>query len=83
VLTCSIPVASLFSVTLPSENSWGDGLLIIAVMIAISGAWNGAVALTLGGVGMFRSYRRFRRWIDAAAGMIFVGFGMKLALSER
>jgi threonine efflux protein len=79
----AIFVASLFSVTLPSQSSWSDGLLIVAVMIAISGAWYGAVALTLGGVSMFRSYRRFRRWIDAVAGMVFVGFGMKLALSER
>lgn len=79
----AIFVASLFSATLPSENSWGEGLLIIAVMIAISGAWYGAVASTLGGVGMFRSYRRFRRWIDAVAGAVFVGFGVKLALSER
>jgi threonine/homoserine/homoserine lactone efflux protein len=76
-------VASLFSATLPSEHSWSDGLLVIAVMIAISGAWYGAVALTLGGVDMVRGYRRFRRWIDAVAGMAFVGFGMKLALSGR
>lgn len=79
----AIFVASLFSVTLPPERSWSDGLPIVAVMIAISGAWYSAVALTLGGVSMFRSYRRFRRWIDAVAGMVFVGFGMKLALSER
>jgi threonine/homoserine/homoserine lactone efflux protein len=67
---------------LPSENPWSDGLLIVVVMIAISGAWYGAVALTLGGVDMVRSYCRFR-WIDAVAGMVFVGFGMKLALCER
>ena len=47
----AIFVASLFSATLPSESSWSDGLLIIAVMIAISLAWYGAVALTLGGAG--------------------------------
>jgi threonine/homoserine/homoserine lactone efflux protein len=79
----AIFVASLFSVTLPSENTWSDGLLIIAVMIAISGAWYGAIASTLAGVSLFRSYRRFRHWIDAVAGMVFVGFGIKLALSER
>jgi threonine/homoserine/homoserine lactone efflux protein len=79
----AIFVASLFSVTLPSENTWSDGLLIIAVMIAISGAWYGAIASTLAGVSVFRSYRRFRHWIDAVAGMVFVGFGIKLALSER
>jgi hypothetical protein len=32
---------------------------------------------------MVRGYRRCRRWNDAVAGMVFIGFGMKLALSGR
>jgi threonine/homoserine/homoserine lactone efflux protein len=76
-------VASLFSATLPPESSWSDGPFIIAIMMAISAAWYGVVASALGRARMVRRYRRCRRWIDAIAGMVFVGFGMKLALSER
>ena len=79
----AIFVASLFSAALPPEAAWRDGILIITVMMGISTAWYIAVALMFGRASMVGSYRRCRRWIDAVAGMIFIGFGLKLALAER
>jgi threonine/homoserine/homoserine lactone efflux protein len=76
-------VASLFSATLPPESFWSHGPFVVATMIVISTVWYGAVAWTLGGPGMVRGYRLVRRWIDAVAGVVFVGFGVKLAVSER
>jgi threonine/homoserine/homoserine lactone efflux protein len=76
-------VASLFSATLPPGSPWSQGPIIIAIMMAISIVWYVIVAAALSRAHTASGYRRWRRWIDAGAGLIFVGFGLKLAFTER
>lgn len=79
----AIFVASLFASALPAEQDWLDGAAVVLVMVAISALWYSALALLLASPPALRWMRRARRRIDAAAGALFIGFGARLALSER
>lgn len=46
-------------------------------------AWNLVVALAVGRFALSRGFARAKLWLERALGAIFVGFGVKLALSER
>ena len=70
---------SLFAVAVPpTAPLWFDGLLI-SLVIAIAWAWYSSVAWAMATAVFSRAYGRAERAITAAAGVVFVGFGVKLA----
>ena len=71
--------ASLFAATMPEAPSLTLGLACVAVMAAVSLAWYGVLACALATRGIAAAYGCARRWIDRAAGMLFLGFGAKFA----
>lgn len=76
-------VASVFATALPADPSWSQGLFSALLMTAISGCWYTLLALTLTSRSVAQGYLAARRWVDAATGTIFVGFGTALLLSSR
>lgn len=76
-------VASLFAAAMTPGTPSSHGIAAVGVMILISAAWYGALVLALSHAAVARAYLRAQRLIDALAGMIFVGFGVKLALSDH
>jgi threonine/homoserine/homoserine lactone efflux protein len=71
-------VASLFAGVMPLGAPLGDGLAAVAEMVAISVAWYAAVVLLLTTRRAAAAFARAARWIDRAAGAVFVGFGLAL-----
>ncbi len=76
-------VASLFAVTMTPGTPWMHGVAAVAVMATISTIWYGGLVVALGHPAVADAFQRVRCLIDGCAGMIFVGFGLKLALSGR
>jgi threonine/homoserine/homoserine lactone efflux protein len=74
-------VGSLFAAVMPHGAPWPLGLAAVAEMVAISVGWYGAVVLLLSAPRAAAVYARAGRWLDRAAGAIFIGFG--LAVVER
>jgi RhtB (resistance to homoserine/threonine) family protein len=76
-------VASLFAATLPAEHSWVHGALAVATMVLVSTLWYTFVLTVMRNPAVSGVYERGRRRIDAVAGVIFMGFGVKLLTSAR
>jgi threonine/homoserine/homoserine lactone efflux protein len=76
-------VASLFAATLPAEHSWMQGAAAVATMVLVSSLWYSFVLTVLRNPAVASVYARGRRTLDAAAGVIFMGFGLKLLTSAR
>ncbi|MCZ0736577.1 LysE family translocator [Phreatobacter sp. AB_2022a] len=78
----AVSVASIFATTMPAKPPLGLGVMVIAVMVAVSVAWYAIVALlfTLGGLA--GAYRRGRRWVDRITGACFLAFGARLAMER-
>jgi threonine/homoserine/homoserine lactone efflux protein len=76
-------VASLFASVLPANPAFGLGLYSVAVMVVVSLVWYGAVALLFSTPRMVAVYGRCRRWVDAAAGGLFVAFGVQLVTGRH
>ncbi|MEM7222623.1 MAG: LysE family transporter [Pseudomonadota bacterium] len=73
---------SLFAVAVPPTAPLWFDLLVISSVVTIAAAWYAIVALAMASGPVARAYRRAQRWVMAAAGALFVGFGLKLA-AER
>ena len=70
---------SLFAVAVPPDAPlWFDGL-IVATVVVMAGGWYAIVALAVSWQPVATAYRRLERVITAAAGAVFVGFGIRLA----
>ena len=70
---------SLFAVAVPPDAPlWFDGL-IVATVVVMAGGWYATVALAVSWQPVATAYRRLERVITAAAGAVFVGFGIRLA----
>lgn len=74
-------VGSLFAAVMPHGAPLPVGLAAVGEMVAISLLWYGAVVLLLTTPHAALAYARAGRWLDRAAGAIFIGFG--LAVVER
>jgi RhtB (resistance to homoserine/threonine) family protein len=72
-------VTSLFAASMPAVAPVWLGLASVALMTSLSLAWYAAVACLFSIPRCTRFYRRARRWIDRSAGLIFIGFGARLA----
>jgi threonine/homoserine/homoserine lactone efflux protein len=69
--------------TLPAEHSWMQGAAAVATMVLVSSLWYSFVLTVLRNPAVAGVYARGRRTLDAAAGVIFMGFGLKLLTSAR
>ena len=76
-------VTSLFAATLPPGAPLRFGLAATAIMVTISLAWYGLVACLATGPAVAQLLGTTRRWIDAAAGLAFATFGLRLILTAR
>lgn len=71
-------IGSVFAAAMPPEPTLFHGALIIGCMLCISLIWYGFVAYFFSYQGFKTAYQRSRSWIDRIAGVIFIGFGLKL-----
>ena len=75
-------MATLFAAIMPSHVSLSVGIASVALMFLISISWYTLVALIFS-LRQFRNvYFNTRSWIERVSGVIFIGFGAKLATSE-
>lgn len=73
-------VGSLFAALMPQGGALADGLAAVAEMVAISLAWYAVVVALLTTRRAAAWFARMARWIDRAAGAVFVGFGAALLI---
>lgn len=84
LLTClsnpksALFVGSLFAALMPQGGALGDGLAAVAEMVGISVLWYAAVVALLTTRRAAAAFARAARWVDRAAGAVFVGFGAAL-----
>ena len=74
-------VGSLFTAVMPPDAPVSVGLWTVAEMVAISLAWYSALACVISAPPVARLFRRYRAWIDRAAGAIFVAFAGRLVVT--
>ena len=75
-------VTSLFAATMPANAPLSLGFMSVALMSIISVLWYTTVVYVFS-LDRFRSlYLKSRIWIERFAGAIFIGFGVKLVVSE-
>jgi threonine efflux protein len=75
-------VTSLYAATMPLDASYYVGFFSVVLMALISIIWYTFVAYIFS-LSQFGSiYRRIRVWVERVAGIIFVSFGLKLAISD-
>jgi len=76
-------VASLFAATMPAGTPFFYGLAAIAVMITVSTIYYTVLIGLITHRTVAAAYLKAKKKIDLGVGMIFVGFGTKLLLSQR
>jgi threonine/homoserine/homoserine lactone efflux protein len=75
-------VATIFAATLPQDAPLSTGLAAIATMVTISGLWYGALSWGLGLTRVKAVYLKSRRFVERAAGALFVVFGLEIAFKR-
>lgn len=75
-------VSSLFAATMPSHAPFSLGIMSVALMCSISIFWYTCVAYIFSLDQFKRLYLRGRIWIERFAGVVFIGFGVKLVHSK-
>ncbi len=76
-------VASLFAATMPAGTPFLYGLAAIAVMVAVSATYYTILIGLITHRTVAAAYLKAKKKIDLGVGMVFVGFGTKLLLSQR
>jgi threonine/homoserine/homoserine lactone efflux protein len=76
-------VASLFAATMPAGTPWIYGLAAIAVMVTVSTIYYTILVGLITHRRVAAAYLRAKKKIDLGVGLVFVGFGTKLLLSQR
>lgn len=76
-------VASLFAATMPAGTPFFYGLAAIAVMITVSTIYYTVLIGLITHRTVAAAYIKAKKKIDLGVGMVFVGFGTKLLLSQR
>lgn len=71
-------VGSLFTAVMPPDAAVSVGLVTVAEMVAISVGWYALVACVISARPVAALFQRGRVWIDRVAGVIFVGFGLRV-----
>ncbi|WP_105404221.1 MULTISPECIES: LysE family translocator [Neorhizobium] len=76
-------VASLFAATMPAGTPFLYGLAAIAVMVAVSTVYYTFLVALITHRTVAAAYLKAKKRIDLGVGMVFVGFGTKLLMSQR
>ena len=76
-------VASLFAATMPAGTPFLYGLAAIAVMVAVSTVYYIFLVALITHRTVAAAYLKAKKKIDLGVGMVFVGFGTKLLMSQR
>lgn len=76
-------VASLFAATMPVGTPFLYGLAAIAVMVTVSTIYYTFLVALITHRTVAAAYLRAKKKIDLGVGMVFVGFGTKLLMSQR
>ncbi|MCQ1834569.1 LysE family translocator [Neorhizobium galegae] len=76
-------VASLFAATMPAGTPFLYGLAAIAVMGAVSTVYYTFLVALITHRSVAAAYLKAKKKIDLGVGMVFVGFGTKLLMSQR
>lgn len=75
-------VGSLFVATLPAPTPLWVGLSAVTIMAVTSFTWYSLVVATLSWPQIQETYQKAQVWIDALAGLVFIAFGLRLAVSD-
>lgn len=75
-------MASLFAASIPANASYNFGVISIIAICSISAFWYSFVAVIFSHYTVKRLYDKFETALKKSAGVIFVFFGTKLALSD-
>jgi threonine/homoserine/homoserine lactone efflux protein len=76
-------VASLFAATMPVGTPFLYGLAAIAVMVTVSTIYYTFLVALITHRTVAAAYLKAKKKIDLGVGMVFVGFGTKLLMSQR
>jgi threonine/homoserine/homoserine lactone efflux protein len=76
-------VASLFAATMPVGTPFLYGIAAIAVMISVSSIYYTILIGLITHPAVAAAYLKAKKKIDLGVGMVFVGFGTKLLLSQK
>lgn len=74
---------SVFAIAVPAGAPLDFNVAAVALILAQSLAWYGLVALLFASGPARSAYRRAAKWLEAAAGLAMIGFGIKLAVAGR
>ncbi|MEP4770414.1 MAG: LysE family translocator [Roseibium sp.] len=61
------------------EGAFAGSLMLVGVHAGINALWFGGMILMLSRVGRAASRPAFQRWLKGVTGLVFMGFGLKLA----
>lgn len=76
-------VASLFAATMPAGTPFLYGVTAIAVMVTVSSIYYTFLVGLITHRTVAAAYLRAKKKIDIGVGLVFVGFGTRLLLSQR
>ncbi len=74
---------SVFAVAVPTGAPVGFYIAAVALILVQSVLWYSLVALVFASGPARRAYSRAAKWLEAAAGLAMIGFGLKLAIAGR
>ncbi|MEA3240635.1 MAG: LysE family transporter [Pseudomonadota bacterium] len=76
-------ITSLFASVLPKEPTILIGIAIITTMVLISLIWYSFIVVIFSFVKFNHYYNRGQKWVEGFAGVIFIGFGVKLIFGNK
>ena len=76
-------VASLFASVLPKEPTIRIGILVLSLMVIISLLWYSFIVIVFSSNGFRHYYNKMQKWLERFSGIIFIGYGTKLMLSDK
>lgn len=75
-------MTSLFAATIPAKASIELGVVSVLLICSISALWYSLVSILFSYDTAKRTYDKYKQRIEKIAGAIFIGFGLKLAISK-
>ena len=75
-------MTSLFAATIPANASIELGVLSVLLICCISASWYSLVSVVFSYTIAKKIYEKQKKKIEQIAGAIFIGFGLKLAISR-
>ena len=73
----------MFAVAVPAGAPLSFYIAAVLLILGQTVAWYGLVALVFASGPARRAYRQAGKWLEGAAGLAMIGFGIKLAVAGR